>query len=59
MGYNFLAGEPIAKVSRGIPMVARTPGGKFTLPNFMKMQIYSALGSLAMGCEIWQKRMSA
>ena len=52
MGYNFLAGEPIAKVSSGIPMLMRTPGGKFTLPNFMKMQIYSALGSLAMGCEI-------
>lgn len=52
MGYNFLAGEPIAKVSSGIPMLMRTPGGRLSLPNFMKMQIYSALGSLAIGCDI-------
>ncbi len=55
MGYNFLAGEPIAGVSSGIPMIARSQGGKLTLANFMKMQIYSALGSLAMGCEILQR----
>ena len=52
MGYNFLSGEPIAGVSKGIPMVTRTPDGKLTLANFMRMQIYSALGSLAIGCEI-------
>ena len=55
IGYNFLAGEPIAKVARGIPMVARTPDGSFTLANFMKMQIYSALGSLAIGCEMLER----
>ncbi len=55
LGYNFLAGEPIAGVSSGIPMVSRSQGGKLTLANFMKMQIYSALGSLAMGCEILQR----
>lgn len=52
MGYNFLSGEPIAGVSKGVPMVTRAPDGALTLGNFMKMQIYSALGSLAMGCEI-------
>ena len=52
LGYNFLSGEPIAGVAKGIPMVTRTPDGKLTLANFMKMHIYSALGSLAMGCEI-------
>lgn len=52
MGYNFLSGEPIAGVASGIPMVTRAPDGKLTLGNFMRMQIYSALGSLAMGCEI-------
>ena len=55
MGYNFLSGEPIAQVSNGIPMIARTPDGKLTLANLMKMHIYSALGSLAMGCEILSK----
>ena len=52
MGYNFLSGEPIAGVAKGIPMVTRAHDGKLTLANFMRMQIYSALGSLAMGCEI-------
>ena len=55
IGYNFLSGEPIAEISNGIPLLARTPNGKLTLANFMKMQIYSALGSLAMGCEILVK----
>ena len=55
IGYNFLSGEPIAGVSSGIPMIARTPDGRLTLANFMKMHIYSALGSLAMGCEIFSK----
>ncbi len=52
IGYNFLSGEPIAGVANGIPLIARVPGGKLSLSNFMKMHIYSALGSLAMGCEI-------
>lgn len=52
VGYNFLSGEPIVNVPNGVPMLARTPEGKLTLAAFMKMQIYSALGSLAMGCEI-------
>ena len=52
VGYNFLSGEPIAGVENGIPMIARTPDGKLNLANFMKMHIYSALCSLALGCEI-------
>ena len=55
IGYNFLSGEPIAGVADGIPMIARTPDGKLNLANFMKMHVYSALGSLAMGCEILKK----
>lgn len=52
MGYNFLAGEPIANVASGIPMITRNPAGRLTLANFMKMHIYSALGSLSIGCDI-------
>lgn len=52
MGYNFLAGEPIVGVPNGIPLISRAPSGKLTLANFMKMHIYSALGSLALGCEL-------
>ena len=52
VGYNFLSGEPIAQVENGRPLLTRLPNGKLTLANFMQMQIYSALGSLAMGMEI-------
>ncbi len=52
IGYNFLSGEPIAGVETGRPLFARMPEGKLNLANFMQMQIYSALGSLALGMEI-------
>ena len=55
MGYNFLSGEPIAGIEAGTPMVTRAPDGRLTLANFMRMQIYSALGSLAMGCRILER----
>ena len=55
IGYNFLSGEHLVNVERGVPLIARSPEGKLTLANFMKMQIYSALGSLAIGMEIFDK----
>jgi len=55
VGYNFLSGEPIAGVSNGIPMIMRAPNGKLNLANFMKMHIYSALGPIALGCEVLSK----
>ncbi len=55
MGYNFLSGEPIAEVADGRPMLLRAPSGRLTLANFMKMQIYSSLGSLAVGMDILRR----
>ena len=55
IGYNFLSGEPIVGVNNGMLLFARTPDSRLTLASFMKMQIYSALGSLAIGCEILSK----
>ena len=52
VGYNFLSGEPIVGLERGIPMVARMENGSLTLANFMQMQLYSALGAMSMGMEI-------
>ncbi len=52
MGYNFLSGEPIVGLERGEPIVIRSAEGKFNLANFMQMQIYSALGALAIGARI-------
>ena len=55
VGYNFLSGEPIVGMETGIPLIARKPDGKMTLANFMQMQLYSALGAMAVGMEILQE----
>ena len=55
MGYNFLAGEPVVDVKSGTALLSRAPEGQLTLANLMKTQIYSALGALAIGCEILKK----
>ena len=55
VGYNFISGEPIAEVEDGRPLIARSPEGNLSLANFMQMQIYSALGSLAMGMDILKR----
>jgi sugar (pentulose or hexulose) kinase len=52
VAYNFRAGEPIAGAVSGAPLVARGREGRLTLANLMKTQIYSALGSLALGMRI-------
>lgn len=52
MAYNFLSGEHIAGVEDGRPMLVRRPDGALTLANFMKAQIYSSLGTLAIGMKI-------
>lgn len=55
VGYNFLSGEPIVGMETGIPMIMRKPDGKLNLANFMQLQIYSALGAMAVGMEILQE----
>ena len=52
VGSNFLSGEPIVGLERGIPMVARMENGSLTIANFMQMQLYSALGAMSIGMEI-------
>jgi sugar (pentulose or hexulose) kinase len=52
VGYNFLSGEPIVGMEKGIPMVMRKPDGKMNIANFMQMQLYSALGAMSVGMEI-------
>lgn len=50
--YNFLSGEHIVGVKNGSPLVMRKPDGNMNLSNFMQSQIYSALGTLAVGMEV-------
>lgn len=52
VGYNFLAGEPLAGTETGAPLVLRAPDGQLDLADFMQMQIYSAVSVLALGMDI-------
>ncbi|MCL2516801.1 MAG: FGGY-family carbohydrate kinase [Microbacteriaceae bacterium] len=52
LGYNFLSGEPIAGLEAGRPLVARTPGSRLTLANFMRTQLYGVFATLALGMEV-------
>lgn len=49
---NYLSGENIAEVQKGIPAMIHTAGGNFTLANFVRAQLYSAFITLKMGMEV-------
>lgn len=55
MAFNFFSGEPVAKCNEGRPMFARTPDAKFTLANFMRAHLYSAMATLKIGNDILLK----
>lgn len=54
--YNCIAGEPIAKLNKGIPMFLRMPDNNMTLANFMKSLLFSAFGVIRIGLDILTKR---
>jgi sugar (pentulose or hexulose) kinase len=49
LAYNHLAGEPIAHLREGRPLVLRTPDSRFTLANFARAQVYGVFGTLCLG----------
>jgi sugar (pentulose or hexulose) kinase len=52
LAYNHLAGEPIAGLTEGRPLVVRTPDSRLTLANFMRAQLYGVYGTLALGMRV-------
>ncbi|GAA2231988.1 FGGY-family carbohydrate kinase [Herbiconiux moechotypicola] len=52
LAYNHLAGEPIAGLDEGRPLVVRTPDSRLTLANFMRAQLYGVFGTLALGMKV-------
>ncbi|MFG6402800.1 xylulokinase [Microbacterium sp. P04] len=52
LAYNQLAGEPIAGVDEGRPLVVRTPDSILNLGNFMRAQLYGVFAALALGMRI-------
>jgi sugar (pentulose or hexulose) kinase len=52
LSYNYLSGEHITHFEEGRPLFVRTPESRFTLSNFMRMHLFSALGALKIGLDI-------
>ncbi|MBR2521062.1 MAG: ATPase [Oscillospiraceae bacterium] len=52
ISYNFFSGEPIAEIEEGRPMFIRYPDSRFTLANFMRAHLQSALATLKTGLDI-------
>ena len=52
---NYLSGEVIAGLQKGVPMMIRRPDSKFSLANLMRSQIYAAMATLAIGMEILER----
>jgi sugar (pentulose or hexulose) kinase len=52
LAYNNFSGEPITHLEEGRPLFIRTPESRFTLSNFMRVHLFSALGTLKIGLDI-------
>ncbi|MGA2489159.1 MAG: FGGY-family carbohydrate kinase [Anaerolineales bacterium] len=52
LAYNYYSGEPITHFEEGRPLFVRTPESRFTLSNFMRVHLFSALGTLKIGMDI-------
>ena len=52
LAYNYLSGEHITHLEEGRPLFVRTPESNFTLSNFMRVHLFSALGALKIGLDI-------
>jgi len=50
--YNYLSGEAMTGLSEGRPLFVRSTKNSFTLPNFMRAQLFTACGALRIGMDI-------
>ena len=52
LAYNYLSGEHITQLEQGRPLFVRTPESRFTLSNFMRVHLFSALAALRIGLDV-------
>ena len=52
LAYNYFSGEPITHLKEGRPLFVRTPESRFSLSNFMRTHLFSALATLKIGMDI-------
>ncbi len=56
LSYNYFSGEPVTGMAEGRPMFVRSANDKFTLANFMRANLYAAVGVLKIGNDILFKK---
>ena len=52
LSFNYFSGEGVTDLDEGRPVFARSPDAKFTLANFMRTHLLSALATLKIGLDI-------
>jgi sugar (pentulose or hexulose) kinase len=52
LSYNYVSGEPVTGFEEGRPLFARTQDSRFTLANFMRVQLFSTMAALKLGMNI-------
>lgn len=52
LSYNYFSGEHITRLEEGRPIFIRAPESKFTIANFMRVHLFSALAALKIGMDI-------
>lgn len=55
VSYNYFSGEPVTGLNEGRPLFVRMPDAKFSLANFMRSNLYSAMATLKIGNDILLK----
>ncbi len=52
ISYNYFSGEGVTDIANGCPLFVRRPDSHFTLANFMRMNLMSAIATLKIGMDI-------
>lgn len=52
IAFNYYSGEPITGMEEGRPLFARMPDSRFTLANFIRCHLLSAMATLKIGMDI-------
>ena len=52
LSYNYFSGEGVTGVDEGRPVFLRMPDSRFTIENFMRMHLMSAISTLKWGMDI-------
>ncbi|MGA8203629.1 MAG: FGGY-family carbohydrate kinase, partial [Woeseiaceae bacterium] len=56
LSYGYVSGEHLTGFSEGRPLFVRKPDAAFTLANFIRVHLFSALGALRTGLDVLTER---